>query len=92
MSQWFNSSLKVKKTVVVTWYGKNYVTATGFTKHLADLAASRIMERFRDILGKKYGVPYYSDPKGLKKWKENLSRLRKKYYRRALPLIEKLFV
>jgi hypothetical protein len=88
----FSKNAKIEKKVVVTFFYKKYVTASGLARMLSDVAAQRLMERFGRNDKKRYGVPHYSDPKGVRLWKENISRIRKKFYRRILPHIEKVFV
>ena len=87
----------VEKKVVVTYFGKVYFTAAGLVGMLATDAAHRIMEGAQN--DKKYGRPVYSTCKTgsppmtpLERWKQNTSRLRKKFTRRAFPHIEKLFL
>ena len=88
---YFGKNATVQKMVVVQYFGKKYVTASGLAKMLAQDVMYRIMERFEKANKARYGVPYYSDKAGVKKWKENQKRLRAKAYRRLLPHVEKIF-
>lgn len=95
---YFGQNCKIRKTTLVTYFGKQYVTAKGLAMKLADDVAYRTIERCREREWKetrnckKYGEPVYSNPAGLKKWKTHTSRLRKIAFRRILPIVEKLFV
>lgn len=93
---YFAEHAVVKKKVVVTYFGKVYFTAAGLVGMLATEAAHRVMERGRD--DKRYGRPVYSTYKTgsppmtpLERWRQNTSRLRRKFVRRALPHVERLF-
>ena len=106
---YFGKNIKVEKKVVITYFGKKYVTAIGVVGMLADDAAGRIIDREREKRRRsgitkrkggdrsrffpdaKYGEASYNDLKALELWKQHKSRLRKKFIRRALPLIERLF-
>lgn len=88
---YFAKNATVQRTMVITYFDRKYVTATGLAQFLAQSAAYRLMSRFGIKNPKKYGVPHYSDKKGVVLWKENLKRLRQKFYRRALPHLERLF-
>ena len=93
---YFGTTAKIEKKVVVNFGTKVYFTAPGLTQSLADDAAERILNRIsyspktRNI--KKYGEATYRDAAALARWKGHKARLRKKFFRRAFPLIERLFV
>ena len=86
----FGENITVRKTVLVSWYGSNYTTAKGLAGVLAEYAATRILETHSRNT-KKYGSPRYSKPKELAIWKAQKSRLRKKFSRRIMPIMKKLF-
>lgn len=88
----YGKNMKVKKTVVVSCFGKNYVTSKGLGSVLADQAASRVLERIRFNV-QLYGTPNYSKrhENFLALWRKNHARVRAKFYRRALPILKKLF-
>jgi hypothetical protein len=88
---YFSQHATVEKKVVVTYFGNKYVTPSGLAGSLGTDVALRILEEMRNNT-KKYGRPTYSDPKALELWKSHKNRLRKKFIRRALPLIERLFL
>lgn len=88
---YFGSNYSIQKSVVVKFFGSRYETASGLTGMLAETAALTILEKFVRTNTLKYGSCAYSDPEKLKLWRTHKSRLRKRFYRRALPIIEKLF-
>jgi len=81
---------KIRKTVLVTYFGKQYTTAKGLTSSLAEDTAHQILQQNHRNT-KKYGTPTYNNPAKLALWRSQKSRLRKTFYRRALPIIEKMF-
>lgn len=87
---YFGENYTIKKTVVVKYFTGTYETPAGLTGMLADNAAHDILEKMAPKNRKKYGRNAYGDPK-FNTWKAHKSRLRKIFYRRALPIIEKMF-
>jgi hypothetical protein len=93
----FGKSASIETTVVMHYRGKLYFTPEGITGVLADDAADRIISRQKN--DKKYGRAIYNTTKSgtppmtpMERWKANMSRLRKKYTRRALPILLRVFL
>lgn len=95
MRHLINGNLKVQTTTVITLYRKKYTSPSGFASGLAERISSGMMFRFYDqnINPKKYGKPLLSKchERELKKYNENISRLKNIAYRRILPIVSKLW-